>query len=52
MEAAYPIPVDSIVECKRKRWVTHTVRHMTSETMMQIVRETENKKPVKKKKQL
>ena len=48
MEAAFPIPDDSIVQPKKKRRVTHTARHMTSETMMEIVREKENKKPAKK----
>ena len=48
MEAAFPIPDDRIVGAKKKRRVTHTARHMTSETMMQIVREKENKKPAKK----
>ena len=39
MEAKFPIPDDSIVESKKKIWVTHTARHMKSETMMQTLRE-------------
>ena len=39
LEVAFPIPEDSAGETKKKRRVIRTARHMTSESMMEQVRQ-------------